>query len=154
MRIRGIATSGLLALALAACGGSQRGGGDEGPEPAPCPECSDGDEGGESAGGDGPLIPEEKYEEIRKTFERKTGTVARCYVEGFEAGEVERTEKGHVTVGLTINPDGRPSNVRVMDSSFKSKTVGECVVRLVSGWTFTTLPKALDTSHIYVLDRL
>jgi hypothetical protein len=80
--------------------------------------------------------------------------VSRCHVEGVAAGEVERTEKGHVTVGLTINRDGSASDVRVMETSFKSTKVGECVVRLVRGWTFTTLPKTLETSHTYVLDRL
>ena len=56
--------------------------------------------------------------------------------------------------GREINPDGSASDVRVMESSFKSSKVGDCVVRMVSGWTFTGLPKPLDTSHTYVLDRL
>lgn len=103
---------------------------------------------------DDALIPEEKYDEIEGTFARKGAMVSRCHVEGVEAGDVERTEKGHVTVGLTIQPDGSPTDVRVMESSFKSAKVGECVVRHVSGWTFSTLPKPLETSHTYVLDRL
>jgi hypothetical protein len=104
--------------------------------------------------GEAQLIPEEKYDEIEATFDRKQATVSRCYVEGVESGDVDRSEKGHVTVGLTINPDGSASDVRVMESSFKSSKVGDCVVRMVSGWTFTTLPKPLETSHTYVLDRL
>jgi hypothetical protein len=141
-----------VVLAAAACGGSS-GGGEDTVEPAPCPECSTGDDDGPSDV-DSTIIPEEKYEEIKKTFQRKTGTVSRCYVEGFEAGEVEKSEKGHVTVGLTIQPDGSPSDVKVLETSFKSGKVGECMVRMVSGWKFPTLPKALDTSHTYVLDRL
>ncbi|HEY8141830.1 MAG TPA: AgmX/PglI C-terminal domain-containing protein [Kofleriaceae bacterium] len=140
-----------ILVAAAACGGST-GGGEDTVEPAPCPECSTGDKG--SGEVDSTIIPEEKYEEIKKTFQRKTGTISRCYVEGFEAGEVEKSEKGHVTVGLTIQPDGSPSDVRVLETSFKSQKVGDCVVRMVSGWKFTTLPKSLDTSHTYVLDRL
>lgn len=129
-------------LLLAACGG---GGASEPARPA-----------ASSGGGSDSeeLIPEESYDEINATFDRKTGTVSRCYVEGVNSGDVDRSEKGHVTVGLTVNPDGSSSNVRVMESSFKSEKVGECVVRLVSGWTFPTLPKPLETSHTYVLDRL
>lgn len=141
-------------LVAAACGGSSGGGGEDVVEPAPCPECTTGGDDGASGEVDSTIIPEEKYEEIKKTFERKTGTVSRCYVEGFEAGEVEKTEKGHVTVGLTIQPDGSPADVRVLETSFKSGKVGDCVVRMVGGWKFPTLPKALDTSHTYVLDRL
>lgn len=103
---------------------------------------------------DDTLIPEEKYDEIKATFDRKMGMVSRCHVEGVESGDVDRSEKGHVTVGLTIQPDGSPTDVRVMESSFKSAKVGDCVVRQVSGWTFSTLPKPLETSHTYVLDRL
>ncbi|HLU68189.1 MAG TPA: AgmX/PglI C-terminal domain-containing protein [Kofleriaceae bacterium] len=154
MRTHSIAWAGALAVALAACGGAGGGGGDPVVEPGPCPECSEPDDTGPDDSADGTLIPEEKYEEIRKTFERKTGTVSRCYVEGFEKGEVEKTEKGYVTVGLVIGEDGRPSDVRVLDTSFRSGAVGDCVVRMVSGWTFTTLPKPLETSHTYVLDRL
>jgi len=136
----------VFALAVGwACGGGAAKETEAPAEPAPAA-------GG--GGGDGALIPDEKYDEIRALFGHKTGTVSRCYVEGVESGQVDRNEKGHVTVGLTINPDGSPSEVRVMESSFRSQTVGECVVRLVSGWTFPTLPRALPTSHTYVLDRL
>jgi len=142
--VAGLATALALLFMLAdsGCAGSQK----EAEAPA-----GSGDESGE---GDGKLIPEEKYEEISATFVRKTGTVSRCYVEGVEGGEGEQSKKGHITIGLTINPDGSASDVRVMESSFKSAKVGECVVRMVSGWSFTTLPRPLETSHTYVLDRL
>jgi hypothetical protein len=143
----------LFGLVLAAACGGSSGGGEDTVEPAPCPECSTG-EGDTASDVDSTIIPEEKYEEIKKTFVRKTGTISRCYVEGFEAGEVEKSEKGHVTVGLTIQPDGSPGDVKVLETSFKSQKVGDCVVRMVSGWKFPTLPKSLDTSHTYVLDRL
>ena len=143
----------VLAASAAACGGSSAGGGEDTVEPAPCPECTSGDENKPDEV-DSTIIPEEKYEEINKTFTAKMGVVKRCYVEGFEAGEVEKSEKGHVTVGLTIQPDGSASDVKVMQSSFKSDKVGACVVRMVSGWKFPTLPKSLETSHTYVLDRL
>jgi TonB family protein len=141
--------AGLVTVATA-CGG-QEGAREDVVKPAPCPECG-GDEGGGAV--DDTMISEEKYEEINQEFERKTGVVARCYVEGFEAGEVEKTQKGAVTVSLTINTAGKPENVRIEKSSFNSEAVGQCVVRLVSGWTFPSLPKRLETSHTYVLDRL
>jgi hypothetical protein len=137
-----------LALALAvlsACGGAQK-------QPQ-APAAAGAGEAGE-AGGEDQLIPEEKYDEIAATFAQKAATVSRCYAEGVESGDVERSEKGHVTVALWINRDGSARDVRVMESSFKSGKVGDCVVRMVNRWTFTTLPKPLETSHTYVLDRL
>jgi hypothetical protein len=141
--VAGVATAAALVLMLASegCGGGQQ----EVESP-----------GGAAAGAEqksgGELIPEEKYEEINATFDRKTGSVSRCYGEGDQSGDPDR--KGHVTVRLTINKDGRTSEVGVMETSFKSAKVGECVVRLVKGWTFPTLPRPLETSHTYVLDRL
>src|SRR5688500_10885109 len=134
----------ILMLATGACGGS--------PKEAEMPAGGGEVEGG--GGGEAELIPEEKWEEIRATFARKTATVSRCHAEGTEAGDGEKSGKGHITVGLTILPDGSATNVRVMETSFSSKKIGECVVRMVSGWTFTTLPKQVETSHTYVLDRL
>ena len=142
--VAGAATAAALMLMLASggCGGGQQ-------EPA-----SPGGEAGEEQGGDSDakLIPEEKYDEITATFDSKTGSVSRCHAEGDQTGDPEG--KGHVTVRLIINPDGHTSEVSVMETSFKSAKVGDCVVRLAKGWTFPTLPRALETSHTYVLDRL
>ena len=94
------------------------------------------------------------FEEIKSVFENKTAMVARCYVQGIESEEVEKTKKGFVTVGVTVTTDGKASNVRVLKSSFGSPAVDACVVEMVQGWEFTdALPKPLDTSHTYVMDR-
>ena len=143
----------LLAGALGAACGGQEGVREDTVQAAPCPECGSGEGGGGEAVDD-TMISEEQYEQINQEFDSKKQTVARCYVEGFNAGEVDKTQKGSVTVSLTINTAGKPENVRVEKSSFNSEAVSACVVRLVSGWTFPTLPKRLDTSHTYVLDRL
>lgn len=99
------------------------------------------------------LIPEEKFGEINRAFERKTSMVSRCFVEALEAGEVKKNEKGFVTVGLTVLESGAPSKVRVLETSFKSKVIQDCVTGLVERWTFTTLPRPLEISHTYVLQQ-
>ncbi len=141
--VAGVATAAALVLMLAneGCGGGQQE-----------VESPGGEAGEAEQPSGGPLIPEEKYEEINSTFDRKTGSVSRCYGEGEESADPDR--KGHVTVRLTINRDGTTSDVKVLETSFKSGKVGDCVVRLVKGWTFPTLPRPLETSHTYVLDRL
>jgi hypothetical protein len=138
--VAGLATAAAVVLMLGdmSCGGGQQ-------EPAE-PAAGQGGGGSEAA-----LIPEEKYDEINSTFDNKTGSVSRCYAQE-DATDSDR--KGHVTIRLTINKDGKTSNLSVMESSFKSKKVGDCVVRMASGWTFPTLPRPLETSHTYVLGQL
>jgi len=139
--VAAVATAAAVVLMLASegCGGGQG----EAAEPAAARQ------GGDDSA---KLIPEETYDEINSTFDRKTGSVSRCYGAGEESNDPDR--KGHVTIRLVINEDGTTSDVSVMESSFKSEKVGDCVVRLVKGWTFPTLPRPLETSHTYVLDRL
>jgi hypothetical protein len=137
----------VVGLSLAACGGG-------GARPAAPVESAADDSGG------GPdtsavLIPYEKYDEIKSVFERKTAIVGRCYVAGIEAGQIDKAAKGFVTVGVTVTTDGKASKVRVLKSSFKSSALEGCMIEMVGGWEFTdSLPKPLDTSHTYVLDRL
>ena len=142
--VAGLATAAAVLLMVGdmSCGGGQQ----ESTEPAA------GQGGGGGGGGsEAALIPEEKYDEINLIFDNKTGSVSRCYAQE-ETTDDDR--KGHVTIRLTINKDGKTSKVSVMETSFKSKKVGDCVVRMASGWTFPTLPRPLETSHTYVLGQL
>lgn len=141
---------GIIAL-VAACGGSASHP-DDVAKPGPCPECSDPDS--DEDYGDDVLIPEEKYQEINHIFERKTSQVGRCHVEGVEAGQIQKSQKGGVTIGLTIMPDGSLMNVRIMETDFGSPALEQCVLDLIKGADFPELPKSLETSHTYVLDRL
>lgn len=134
------------ALAGAACGGGER------RVEKPAESASDDAGGGPDTSG--VLIPDEKYEEIKSVFERKTAQVGRCYVAGIEAGQIEKSAKGFVTVGVTVTTAGKASQVRVLKSSFTSSALEGCFIEMVGGWEFTdALPKPLETSHTYVLDR-
>jgi TonB family protein len=144
--MRSIAIGLVVGLGLATCGG-----GDKKVE-APR-ESADDDSGGGEDHSD-VLVPEEKFDEIKRTFDSKRTMVSRCYVTGVEAGEIDRTAKGHITVGVTVTRDGKASNVRVLQSSLGSKAADDCVVGMVEGWTFTdSLPKPVEHSHTYVMDR-
>ncbi|HKE14101.1 MAG TPA: AgmX/PglI C-terminal domain-containing protein [Kofleriaceae bacterium] len=140
--VAGLATAAAVVLFVGdmSCGGGQK----EPAEPAA-------GQGGGAEGGEAALIPEEKYDEINSIFDNKTGSVSRCYA---QEETTDSDKKGHVTIRLTINKDGTTSRVSVMESSFKSAKVGDCVVRMASGWSFPTLPRPLETSHTYVLGQL
>jgi len=135
--------------ALAACGGGQKG----------STEPSEDSSSGEVAAGDGNedsesgMIPPEKFDEIKRTFERKQSQVSRCFVAGVDAGEIDKSDKGTVTIGATITQAGKASNVRILETTFKSSAMEQCIKDKVMSWVFTTLPQSLDYSYQYRLER-
>ncbi len=129
-----------LALSVAACGGSSK----KVSEPEPIVEAEPEEEEEE-------LIPEEKFEEIQGTFERKANTVARCFPLAVEAGEVGKNDRVQVNVGLRIQPDGSPTNIEILGSSKPSETLDACVIEAVGRWQFPTLPSVLEYSYGFKL---
>ena len=99
------------------------------------------------------LIPEEKFDEIRNTFERKSSTVARCFPLAVEAGEVDQEARIKVSVGLVIQRDGSPSKIKIIGSSKRSETLESCIIESLGRWEFTTLPKPLPYSYGFKLQR-
>lgn len=138
---------GLMILALVVgCGGGEK----KVDEPEPV---TDGDD--DDSGDTGPeLVDPEVHESIRRTFERKSGIVGRCFVEGLDAGEIKKTDKVIVTLDATISPSGKASAVQVREASKRSNAVESCLVEMVKGWTFAEPPRPVKTSFNYVLERL
>ncbi len=128
-------------LCAAGCGGGEKK--TAAPEPMEEVEEDDGED----------LIPEEKFEEIKNTFERKATTVARCFPLAVESGEVDQDDRIQVSVGLVIQPNGSASQLEILGSSKRSKTLEACVLESVKRWQFTTLPKPLQYSYGFKLQR-
>jgi hypothetical protein len=70
----------VVLVAFVGCGGSEKKS-----DPAPTPLVSM-EEEEEYVDQEEEMIPDEKFNEIQNTFERKSSTVARCYPEAAEAG--------------------------------------------------------------------
>lgn len=135
----------MMALAAAGCGGGET------KAEVPTPVGSEPDDNSVDEGGE--LIPPEKFDEIKRTFERKQSQISRCFVIGVDAGEIDKTEKGLVTVSTTITQSGKTKDVRIVETSFKSPALEQCVKDYVGRWLFTTLPKELEYSYQYRLER-
>jgi hypothetical protein len=136
-----------FALTVVACGGSQ---GEQSTTPEPADEemqAAPADDGGDV------LIPEEKFTEIQSTFQRKEPIVARCYAAAIEAGELEKNAKGYFTVGLTITPDGSPTQIKVLETNLESSSLESCVLGHVKTWKLATLPRSLEYSYTYQFER-
>lgn len=135
-----------MALLLCACGGGKKKSSTQ-PEPGYVygqeEEHEDTDE----------LIPEEKFEQIKNTFERKATSVARCFPEAVKTGELDSEDRVKLTIGLTILPNGSPSELKVLGSSKRSAALEACVIKSVQRWEFTTLPSPLEYSYGFVMQR-
>jgi hypothetical protein len=99
------------------------------------------------------LIHEEKFEQIKNTFERKASTVARCFPEAVKTGELDSEDRVKLTIGLVIQPNGSPSQLKVLGSSKRSAALESCVIKTVQRWEFTTLPKSIEYSYGFVMQR-
>lgn len=107
----------------------------------------------ESDDGDA-LIPEEKFEEIKNTFERKATTVARCFPDAVDAGEVDKNDRIKVTVGVEVQTNGTAKELEILGSSKRSKTLESCILESISRWEFPTLPKPVNYSYSFALQQL
>lgn len=137
-----VVSAGLLS---GACGGGEK----KTEVPAPVVDEEDAD-----SSEDNIMIPEEKFDEIKSTFERKATTVARCFPDAVDAGEVDKTDRIKVTVGVEIQKDGSAKDLHILGTSKRSKTLESCVLTAISRWEFTTLPKPVIYSYGFVLQRL
>ncbi len=88
--------------------------------------------GGETAGAG---VTPEQNDAIDAVFRRKTGQLDRCWQDEYDRNH-NRQLQGDVTVGLTVMPTGKPSNVRVLKSSIGSPEIEACVVKEVATWGF------------------
>ena len=130
----------VLVLAMAcACGGGDK----KVSKPEPVVE-DDEDEAEE-------LIPEEKFEEIQNTFERKASSVARCFPIAVESGEVDKNERIAISLGLVIQPDGSATKLEILGASKRSAALEACIIESVSRWQFTTLPRSVQYSYGFKL---
>jgi hypothetical protein len=120
-------------LALVACGGGQN-------VASPQQTSSDGRE---------TLIPPETMDEIRRIFERRTPVIARCFAQAVEAGEIDKSAKGYLTVSATVQPSGQATDVGVLETDLSSQTLERCVIGHVERWEFAKPPRPFLTSHTY-----
>jgi hypothetical protein len=114
------------------------------------PKAQTGSGGGTTSSGDSQaLVPEETMDGIRSVFERKTPLVGRCYADAISAGEVKNGDRGYITVGTTIEPDGKARGTSVLETDLNSKVLHSCVTTRVESWDFPKPPVLYQTSHTY-----
>src|SRR5262249_19330408 len=79
----------------------------------------------ESASGAG--VTPEQNDAIDALFRRKAQELQTCWQDEYDRSHNRKLE-GDITVGLTVTPSGKPSDVRVLKSSMGNPDVEKCVV--------------------------
>jgi hypothetical protein len=103
---------------------------------------------------DDTLVPPEKFDEINETLTKRGPHVSRCFGKALETGALPKSTKGTIIIGLTITPAGKPTDVKVLPaSSIKEQGFATCVIGEVKDGRFPTLPKSVETSYTYKLER-
>jgi hypothetical protein len=154
MAIRGHSFTAVLlamaaAAATAACGGKKAStlpdeGGDSGASSA---------DSGQRAS-DGVVVPPETMDDIQRRFERKRTSVSRCLSAAVDAKELPRNSRGRITLNVTIQPDGKASDVKVANSTLDSPLLTECVIAKVREIIFPEVPQAFPTSYSYAFEAM
>jgi hypothetical protein len=136
-----------LALVLAACGG---GGGAQSHQQPVLPG-----EGGNDGVGDGPEVeaPTDDVgmeQDLRRIFERKQSSVARCYSK--RMAEKPDLAKGEFEIKTTITAE-RAGATEVRGVTWRDTEIEGCVTKLISEWTFPDVKGPLPFTYRYVFDK-
>jgi len=101
---------------------------------------------GESVAED--VVPPEKLEEIQLILQRKQQDVAHCWTD-----EAERTKNRNLVIDvmfkLTIEREGRASDVQIMKNSISSKEFDSCLLTMVRGFDFPAIPSSQEMTWQY-----
>ena len=91
--------------------------------------------------GPGPTggVSPEQADAIDAAFRRKTSELMTCWQDEYEKTH-NRQLQGDVTVGLTVTPSGKPTDVRVLKSSLGNADIEQCVVNTINQWEFPQVP--------------
>ena len=97
-------------------------------------------ESGEGGGGEpsGAGVTPEQNDAIDALFRRKAPELQSCWSAEYEKTH-DRKVEGDITLGMNIQPNGAPSNVRVLKSTMNNASIQDCVQQTVAGWTFPEL---------------
>jgi hypothetical protein len=138
----------LCAVLIAACGGGKKGG-----DTTPTGGGEEQDAVDNSSNDPGvTMVTPETMDEIQRMFERKRPAVSRCLSMVIDNKDLPKGSRGKITLGLTIQPDGIPGDIKVIKASFESAPLTECVIGKVKEIQFPTVPGPYETSYTYAFE--
>jgi hypothetical protein len=86
---------------------------------------------------------------LTKFIKARLGAIRSCYEK-----ELKRNPnlKGKITVGFTIQPNGRTSDIEIEENTLGNDTVASCIKTVVRGWTLPFKPEdAVPVTYPFLL---
>jgi hypothetical protein len=138
-----------LIVLAAGCGGKQKVDESERREPFRLQETDP-----EYEDADDVLVPPEAFDEIDRELRRRSPAVSRCFAALLEDDKLPKAAKGRVIVAMKISAQGKAQDVHVLPAStIRHDELDECVIKEVRAARLPTLPKMIDFSYTYQLER-
>jgi hypothetical protein len=80
-------------------------------------------------------VDPEHHDAVERTFARKTTELNDCWTREYEKNH-DRKLEGDLTVQMTVTPEGKATDVKVIKSTMNNPSVESCVAQTVGGWSF------------------
>lgn len=82
-----------------------------------------------------PVVTAEQNDAIDALFRRKTPALQRCWQEEYSRTGNRKLE-GDITLSMLISRDGKPGELKIVQSTLGVPAIDQCVVNEVAGWSF------------------
>lgn len=90
--------------------------------------------GGDQTAAGGGVTPEQN-DAIDALFRRKAPELQQCWSDEYDKTH-DRKVEGDITLGMTIQPTGAPSDVKILKQSINNPNIQSCVTKTVTNWNF------------------
>jgi hypothetical protein len=93
-------------------------------------------------------IPPDKQAEIQLLLQQRDTSTLKCYQDVLN-DKHDRAFKGSVFVVLTLDPNGRAADVRVVGGTLNNPEVGSCLVEKLKEFDYPQLPNRGSMQYEY-----
>jgi hypothetical protein len=93
-------------------------------------------------------IPPDKQAEIQLLLQQRDPSTLKCYSDVLNEKH-DRAFKGSVAVLLTLEPSGKASDVKIVNSTLNNEEVHSCLIEKLKEFEFPTLDHGGSMQYVY-----
>ena len=93
-------------------------------------------------------ISPDKQAEIQLLLQQRDPSTLKCYSDVLNEKH-DRSFKGTVAVLITLEPDGKASDVQIVNSTLNNKEVNDCLIEKLKEFEYPTLEHGGSMQYVY-----